>query len=159
MHQKTCFKCHISKPYSEFYKHRMMLDGHLGKCKSCAKRDADEREKRLSKDPSWKEKELARHREKSARARKLGEVSAKEVWKKSRAAWILRNKHKRYAHGKVAFAIHQGSLTRQPCEVCGEMKAQAHHDDYSKPLEVKWLCTKHHGERHVELNRLKREYK
>lgn len=36
-----------------------------------------------------------------------------------------------------------GVLVRQPCEVCGS-KAQAHHNDYSKPLEVRWLCPLHH---------------
>ncbi len=38
-------------------------------------------------------------------------------------------------------------LPRQGCEICGE-GAHAHHEDYSKPLEVVWLCPRHHGERH-----------
>jgi ribosomal protein S27AE len=33
------------------------------------------------------------------------------------------------------------------CSKCGA-KAQAHHDDYKKPLDVRWLCPKHHGEHH-----------
>jgi hypothetical protein len=34
--------------------------------------------------------------------------------------------------------------------VCGEPEAQAHHDDYAKPLDVRWLCNKHHREHHGE---------
>lgn len=34
----------------------------------------------------------------------------------------------------------------QPCEVCGTTPAQRHHDDYSKPLEIRWLCPVHHKE-------------
>lgn len=45
-------------------------------------------------------------------------------------------------------AIRAGKLIKQPCEVCGEDKVHAHHLDYSKPLEVMWLCDKHHREWH-----------
>ena len=41
-------------------------------------------------------------------------------------------------------AINKRVLIRQPCEMCGERKSHAHHDDYSKPLEVRWLCERHH---------------
>lgn len=40
-------------------------------------------------------------------------------------------------------------LKKQSCEVCGEIKALGHHDDYDKPLEVRWLCPKHHIELHL----------
>ncbi len=45
----------------------------------------------------------------------------------------------------------RGKLLKQPCEVCGNLKSEKHHDDYSKPLEVRWLCRKHHLEHHKRL--------
>ncbi len=48
------------------------------------------------------------------------------------------------ARYKVANALKMGVLTKQPCELCGEKKADAHHDDYNKPLEVRWLCRRCH---------------
>jgi hypothetical protein len=43
-----------------------------------------------------------------------------------------------------------GRLVRETCSKCGA-KAHAHHDDYSRPLDVLWLCPIHHTERHKEL--------
>lgn len=46
----------------------------------------------------------------------------------------------------------RGVLKPQPCVVEGCLnKAQKHHEDYSKPLEVMWLCRKHHLERHSKV--------
>lgn len=51
------------------------------------------------------------------------------------------------ARYSVAHAIRSGRLKVMSCEICG-LKAQAHHDDYNKPLEVRWLCRDHHVEWH-----------
>lgn len=53
----------------------------------------------------------------------------------------------------VAKAIKSGQLVRQPCFVCGE-KAQAHHPDYSAPLDVVWLCVMHHRQAHGLVRRI-----
>lgn len=58
----------------------------------------------------------------------------------------LKNK----ARMAAAQAIYSGKLVRQPCEVCGAVKVDAHHDDYSKPLDVRWLCPEHHRQLHKE---------
>lgn len=58
------------------------------------------------------------------------------------------------ARRMVTNAIKVGTLKRCPCSVCGQVEmVHAHHDDYSKPLDVIWLCSKHHGERHRLINR------
>lgn len=62
--KKTCFKCNTEKPLSDYYKHKKMGDGHLGKCKECTKKDSEEREKLLRQNPEWIEKEKTRAREK-----------------------------------------------------------------------------------------------
>lgn len=52
----------------------------------------------------------------------------------------------------VANALESGRLIRQPCEheECLDPDTDAHHDDYSKPLEVRWLCKQHHSLFHME---------
>jgi hypothetical protein len=47
-------------------------------------------------------------------------------------------------------AISTGKLHRQPCEICGEVTpVDAHHEDYDKPLDVRWLCVRHHRQLHA----------
>jgi len=48
-------------------------------------------------------------------------------------------------------AIQKNELIRQPCEVCGVMNSEAHHDNYNKPLKVRWLCFIHHRAYHKEI--------
>lgn len=45
-------------------------------------------------------------------------------------------------------------LPLQPCEVCGNPKTDRHHDDPKKPLDVKFLCRRHHRARHRELKQM-----
>jgi hypothetical protein len=61
---KTCFKCNIEKPLSEYYKHKKMGDGYLGKCKECTKKDSEDNYKTNCKDPAFVELERIRAREK-----------------------------------------------------------------------------------------------
>ena len=46
------------------------------------------------------------------------------------------------------YAVSVGKLKKQPCEVCGDVNVQAHHEDYTKPMEVRWLCRRHHNDAH-----------
>jgi hypothetical protein len=45
--------------------------------------------------------------------------------------------------------IKAGKLSKGPCEVCGTNEnVESHHDDYTKPMDIRWLCRKHHREHH-----------
>lgn len=45
---------------------------------------------------------------------------------------------------EVRRALKSGALVPSPCEVCGRTPAEAHHESYDRPLDVKWLCRFHH---------------
>lgn len=44
--------------------------------------------------------------------------------------------------------LKRGKIKKEPCRICGDLKSQMHHEDYSKPTEVIWLCRKCHLELH-----------
>jgi hypothetical protein len=132
---KECFKCKKLKPISEFYKHSQMADGHLNKCKLCTKLDA------------YNHRHNSKSREKVlAYDRARGNRQTSEYLKQYRKKFP--NKYR--AHNLVSRALSSKKLFRQPCEICGKENTEAHHDDYAKPLNVRWLCAEHHRKWHSE---------
>lgn len=149
LEMKKCTKCGETKGREEFYRQAKMADGLLSKCKTCTKRDV--RENRARKIDYCREFDRARanlpHRV-EARAAYAQTPEGKDALRRGSVAWDKRNPVKKAASIVVNNAVRDGRLTRQPCEVCGAAKAHAHHGDYGKPLDVRWLCTKHHAEWH-----------
>ena len=137
---KRCFKCGEEKEITEFYKHPMMADGHLGKCKECTKRDVHENY----------DLKFEKYRE-YERERFLDQDRKKKIIEYHRKMRML-NRIKYKARQAVGNAIRDGLIEREPCEVCGAHDSQAHHDDYSKPLLIRWLCFVHHRLTHGQLN-------
>ena len=133
---KTCFKCNKPKPIDKFYRHPKMGDGHLGKCKECTR--ADVKLNRRNRIHHYAEYE--RQRFQTPKRKEQATQYAKEHNK--------RHPEKARARSMVSNFLKQGKLQKAPCEVCGNPKSQAHHENYSKPLEVKWLCFQHHREAH-----------
>ena len=129
---KKCFKCGEVKDLSDFYKHKGMADGHLNKCKECSKMDSiNHRNKNI---------DAAREYD-----RKRGNRQSDLYVKEYRARFPIKYR----AHNIVNNSIRDGKLFKMPCEICGG-NAVAHHDDYAKPLNVRWLCQAHHKQWHAK---------
>lgn len=126
----------MNKSVAEFYKDRTRASGLQNICKECCRiklrlQRQNHREVFIRKDSKYYRKNK-------------GKILA------SRKVWYEKNRHKVLAHEKVKNSVYKGLLTRQPCEMCGSIKSQAHHDDYDKPLDVRWLCSTHHMRFHAE---------
>jgi hypothetical protein len=128
---KACTKCRKSLPISAFFrseKHR---------CKAC--HTARMKELRLT-NPDVR----ARDRE---RAQRLGR---KEYINERSKLWRKKNPLGYKAHYILNNALRAGEVKKLPCAMCGDTKqVHAHHHDYTKPLDVKWLCAKCHKRLHV----------
>lgn len=108
-------------------------------------------------DPEWREAERIRQLMKARRQRAEKGIPFLGTYKRPKVydiPWTLRNPEKRKAQIKVGNAVRDKKLFKKPCEKCGDPIAEAHHDDYSKPLDVRWLCRKHHVKHHAEMRRL-----
>lgn len=131
---KICTRCNKEKEFSEFQVRKASKDGYTASCKECL-RNYDKSRANLT------------HRV-EARRQYAKTGNGKLSHNKSTKKWAENNVIKRSAHIIVGNAIRDGRLVKQPCEICGETKVEAHHPDYEKPLEVNWLCSKHHAEHH-----------
>lgn len=147
---KTCNICLVVKPVSEFYKHSMTADRLYPCCKSCHCKKCKENRNADIKEYRKKQRERC--------STEKGEEIAKKAYKKfllsgnharRNKEWRNKNPEKYQAHLAVKAALRNKMLERKNCAVCGE-KGQAHHEDYSRPLDVIWLCQAHHSNYHTE---------
>ena len=145
--KKTCFKCHVEKDIEDFYPHNQMVDGHLGKCKSCTRIDVK----------AHRESNIERIR---AYDRSRGTRTIPLPNRAAQREWISRNPEKRAAHMAVEQAVGKGTIHKAiACEICGGIaKLSAHHTDYNEPLIVVWLCYGCHRDVHGKSNRAYLQY-
>lgn len=131
---KECFKCHRILEITEFYIHTRMKDGHLNKCKECTKKDVSERYRVAFEDRACYERKRNNRKERKQQARRYL-VNYRNLYPE-----------KYHARNLVHSAIKRGVIIRpNACSICGiECKPHAHHEDYSKPLDVVWVCVRCH---------------
>ncbi len=146
---KKCNTCGEKLALSLFYRHSGNTDGRLGRCKECHK--AGVRAAREARPEHYREFDKKRaslpHRI-AARKAYAATDQGIEATRRGQFAWIERNPEKRKAHIALNNALRDKRIERLSCEICGEERSEAHHNDYSNPLGVRWLCKKHHIEIH-----------
>jgi len=128
--------CGEDKPLDQYHKDRGGRFGVYTQCKQCRKNKSrldylkrkNEIKANVKKYRKTKAGKATRRREFLNRKRRSPE--------KYKANYLLHN------------AVRDNRIQKQACRVCGDTSTEGHHPDYSKPLEVIWLCKKHHLELH-----------
>ena len=143
---KQCCTCKQLKPFVEFYIDRRNQDGHRSQCRAC----------------------MAQRWQRYYQA-KLRTPKQRRYYRQKAHAWYIQNKVvvlrrlateaqtiKGKARKLVRNRVQNGTLKKaRRCEMCHrQTRLDGHHDDYSKPLVVRWLCALHHKEHHMLQKRL-----
>jgi hypothetical protein len=135
---KCCRACKRVKPPTEFSSHRLAKDGHRHDCKSCVKVGH-------AKTKAKTKAQIAKLMEQATQPqRRIANRVAVKAWKQ-------RNPQAVHARTVLARAVRKGKVEREHiCQVadCDRATSDAHHHDYSAPLEVVWLCSQHHRRLH-----------
>lgn len=128
----SCMKCDTTKPVSAFYPYAIRKRGNRGECKPCIRSRV-----RVSHEQPHR---LAYH------ASEEGKQEAIDKFNR----YCAKYPDRRQVRQKVTNAIRSGKLIRPSiCECCNASgEIQAHHDDYNKPLSVRWLCDHCHDDWH-----------
>lgn len=151
---KECFKCNETKPLDEFYAHPQMKDGRVNKCKACNCKDVqlNRRNKIVYYTNYEKHRAMQPHRAAQRLAYQQTD-SGKAATSRAKARWAKDNPVKRKAINAVNNAVRDGKLIKlDHCQNCGATgcRMHGHHDDYSKPFVVRWLCPACHKTWHKE---------
>ncbi len=134
---RLCNRCGRWLSRGSFYRNTGMKDGLLRQCKPCVNAYEELPTSRVRRRKNAMKRYYSNPELRAAVFRRAGE------WRKRNLAAVS-------AHSTLGSAVADGRLVHQPCEVCGSSKTDAHHDDYAKPLDVRWLCRVHHKEHHAD---------
>lgn len=142
---RVCRQCHVLKHLNAYTRDSRAPLGRRVTCRSC--RNRIRRSQRECKPAMyrthwqrWDKEHRPERREADARR---AETARRRAQLRCKAA--------------VARALRDGRLTKGVCEACGALDVEAHHEDYDRPLDVNWLCPKHHARLHADRRRRERE--
>lgn len=152
---KNCTKCGRSLPTSEFHSDKRKKDGLRPACKNCHRQSvaawrSRNARKETRRKKSWSDKHREQVRAKDRRYQKQNRTKI-QAWQNK---WKAEHPDKAKAHRAVQHALRIGTLIRpQACRLCDDRtrRLHAHHEDYTKPLEVVWMCARCHREHHLAI--------
>ena len=155
---KECKRCGSAKPDNQFY----ATDTSCKACRILLVRKYREQniEKILEYDRNRPNGDARKADNKLRYRKRVSTPEGRELERARSTKWVrdYRNSDKRAAHIIAGNALRSGRLVPKPCVICETLEnIHAHHEDYAKPLEVIWLCRKHHGARHREINEERRK--
>ena len=157
--EKICSRCGKLLALTFFRKCSKNKDGLKYVCSPCLKKDdkkyrIENPEKCKEQGAAWREIHWVEDRERRRkhylnnvkRRQKIKEWQQNNRDKKLASLKKYRDSHKieDAVRLKLNRAVKRGIVLKKPCEICQKSPADAHHSDYSKPLEVIWLCRRHH---------------
>jgi hypothetical protein len=139
---KCCSKCKVEKPLGEFFAEKRASDGRRSSCKTCFSKGSREY---IKSHPEKSQQYGINYRGKTNRK----SITDKDYYREYRRM----NPEKTRVRTITSNAIRDGKLVKTPCRDCNtSVNIEAHHPDYTKPLEVIWLCKPHHMQLHRKLN-------
>lgn len=153
LESRTCTKCGAVKPLvGGFQRDAHKPTGFDTRCAECV---SARRRERYKENPdairAAKHRLYLRHHERELeKHRAMERKRDRREYHTEYARTYARDPEKLRARLRVTDAVYRGVLVKPDrCEQCGKetpkARLQGHHEDYSKPLEVSWLCAKCHG--------------
>lgn len=158
----VCSRCKRTKRADEFSVRRSRPSGRSSWCKACTSAIRKARRQDPALRPRILEKDREHNNSPKTRAWRLARILDGTNAKKSREAYHRRKAHrqpgkiqarartstKRRHQKKCNYLVHLllyfKFLRKEPCKICGKKSTQAAHINYDHPLNIVWLCTRHH---------------
>ena len=179
MIEKICIRCGESKSLSEYHERKDSQDGYRNDCKKCVNKRSSQRyrdhrddvlaqmheyhlshrERRNAYSRNYGRSEIGLRKNRESHQRRKSEDPS--TWRKKQNEYSRRYREthpdREPAYLTVRESISTGRLAPESCEVCGSIPTEAHHDDYQRHIDVRWLCRTHHVALHARMRDVARE--
>lgn len=154
---KMCTACQQEKPLDDFPRNAKRPDGRYSMCKACKNQRGRERhasrpDRAPSKTPAARREWRRNNPDIVSAQRKRYRGRYPERLNAESRVWMRKNPEKHTAHSTLYAAVTAGKIARPDrCSICNrECKPDGHHEDYTRPLDVIWLCQRCHAQLHAE---------